>query len=548
MLPKVSICIPAYCQPISTARAVSSVFSQTFQDFELIVTDDSETDEVVHALAPWLSDPRLIYRRNPLRLGTPENWNASLSLARSDLIKFLHHDDWFSSDDSLASFVRAMDANPQANFAFSSANACREDGAVIFLHQPQPEQIKLLRERPWELQFANFIGAPSATMFRRKEGFHFDKQLKWVVDIDAYLKILGVHPNFEFIPEALVCITADGANQVTQSLSTDRITRVVEHLYLYTYCLPPGLAGRYKGFLFISEFLSQCSRLELEEIRTRLTSLRQGTEENRYIFKQPIEERMVMYIRGLKSLAGRVCFALQNKAKPATVAEKIREDRARFSYSQSGEDMIIDFLMMWLGCAQITYLDIGAHHPTWLSNTYHFYKMGHRGVLIEPDSELCEHLSSVRPNDKVLNLAVNAEGDNVVSMYVMTSRTLNTLDKEQAEALQQIGRERIEEVREVRQLGINQLLEEHFIAAPPSLVSLDIEGLDLELLKAWDFDRFRPKVFCVETITYTQDNTERKLTEIIDFMSSQHYKVYADTYINTIFVCQDAWQKRPIYA
>lgn len=309
MLPRVSICIPTYCQPVNAARAVSSVFSQTFQEFEVIVTDDSETDEVAQALAPWLNDPRLIYKRNTVRLGAPENWNASLSLARSDLIKFLHHDDWFSSDVSLASFVRVMEANPQANFAFSSTNACQEDGALMFLHQPKREQINLLEERPWELQFANFIGAPSATIFRRKEGFCFDKQLKWVVDIDAYLKILGVHPNFEFIPEALVCTTANGSNQITHSLTA--VTRIVEHLYLYTFCLPPTLAGRYKGFLFISGFLNSCSNCELAEVRTKLTFLRQGTEENSYIFKQPIEERVVIYIRWLKSLVGRVQSALQ---------------------------------------------------------------------------------------------------------------------------------------------------------------------------------------------------------------------------------------------
>ncbi|MES2364326.1 MAG: FkbM family methyltransferase [Pseudomonadota bacterium] len=209
--------------------------------------------------------------------------------------------------------------------------------------------------------------------------------------------------------------------------------------------------------------------------------------------------------------------------------------------------MITDFVFMLLGIDEIAYLDIGAHHPTWLSNTYHFYGKGDHGVLIEPDEDLCKGLRKKRPKDRVLNLAVGVSGDDKISMYVMTSRTLNTLDKAQAEALQASGRERIEEVRNVRRLGINEILAEHFGGSKPNFVSLDIEGLDFDILQAWDFDRFRPEIFCVETLTYSQSNTERKLTEIIDLMISRRYRIYADTYVNTIFVCEDAWLKRPIY-
>ncbi|ODU47227.1 MAG: hypothetical protein ABS92_08780 [Thiobacillus sp. SCN 63-374] len=210
--------------------------------------------------------------------------------------------------------------------------------------------------------------------------------------------------------------------------------------------------------------------------------------------------------------------------------------------------MIVDFLFMWLGRSDITYLDIGANHPTWLSNTYHFYGKGDCGVLIEPDEDLCRGLRKKRPKDRVLNLAVGVSGDDKISMYVMTSRTLNTLDKAQAEALQASGRERIEDVRNVRRQGINEILAENFGGGKPNFVSLDIEGLDYDILQAWDFSRFRPEVFCVETLTYSQSNTERKLTEIIDLMTSRGYRVYADTYVNTIFVCEDAWMKRPVYA
>ena len=121
--PRVSICIPAFRQPVLVKRAVTSVFSQTFQDFEIVITDDSESDEVAEAVSAWHGDARLVYRRNLTRLGSPENWNASMRLARSELIKFLHHDDWFSQNNALERFVAVMDANPHINFSFSTCVA-----------------------------------------------------------------------------------------------------------------------------------------------------------------------------------------------------------------------------------------------------------------------------------------------------------------------------------------------------------------------------------------------------------------------------------------
>jgi len=241
-------------------------------------------------------------------------------------------------------------------------------------------------------------------------------------------------------------------------------------------------------------------------------------------------------------------FILKGKIqrKLAKISFRWNKD-ALVSYSQCGEDLIVDFLFMWLGKNKISYLDIGANHPTRLSNTYSLYKKGHHGILIEPDDDLCQHIRQKRPRDMVLNLAVNTEGDDMMNLYVMTSRTLNTMDKEQALALEKAGREQIEYVREVRRLGINKILQEYFPEKAPEFVSLDIEGLDLAILQAWNFEQFRPEVFCVETLTYTQNNTERKLNEIIELMKSNKYLVYADTYVNTIFVSQDAWNKRPVY-
>jgi hypothetical protein len=91
---------------------------------------------------------------------------------------------------------------------------------------------------------------------------------------------------------------------------------------------------------------------------------------------------------------------------------------------------------------------------------------------------------------------------------------------------------------------MNELISQ-YCKPVPQFISIDVEGLDLEIVQSLDFNAFRPQVLCIETLTYTEDRTERKRTEIIDFVCSQGYFQYADTYINSIFVDRQAWIQRP---
>lgn len=213
------------------------------------------------------------------------------------------------------------------------------------------------------------------------------------------------------------------------------------------------------------------------------------------------------------------------------------------SYAQCGEDLIIDYAARTLELRSIRYLDIGAHHPTYLSNTYHFYRQGWRGVCVEPDLTLLPPFRKIRPHDQLLNFGIGVE-EGPREFFIMTTPTLNTFSRQEAERYASYGSQRIERVETVHIRSVASILAEHFEEAP-QLVSLDVEGLDFEILRSFDFERIRPPVFCVETLTYTEDGSERKLTEIIDFMRSQDYFDYADTYVNTIFIDRAAWARRP---
>ncbi len=195
-----------------------------------------------------------------------------------------------------------------------------------------------------------------------------------------------------------------------------------------------------------------------------------------------------------------------------------------------------------LGITKVSYLDVGAHHPTYLSNTYLFYTEGGSGVCVEPDPSLCGEFARKRPRDVTLNCGVGPT-TGVADFFVLSTTSLNTFSREEAERYQSYGTHRILQTIPVEVKTINDIIGDNF-ATRPNLVSLDVEGLDYAVLSQFDFTKYRPEVFCVETLSYTEDKTERKLEEIIDLMHARGYQTYADTYINTIFVDARAWKER----
>lgn len=217
---------------------------------------------------------------------------------------------------------------------------------------------------------------------------------------------------------------------------------------------------------------------------------------------------------------------------------------AKVSYAQCGEDLIVDYVLALLDVGNVSYLDIGAHHPRYLSNTYYFYRQGGRGVCVEPDPKALSAFKHVRPRDICLPVGIGSESG-TADFFLMTTPTLNTFSREEAERYQAYGTERIERVISIKIKTVNQVLEEYF-ESTPDLVSIDVEGMDLSILKGFDFERFRPKVFCVETLTYTEDGGEEKISEMQNILQQNDYLMYADTYINTIAVDCHAWTSRKL--
>jgi len=213
------------------------------------------------------------------------------------------------------------------------------------------------------------------------------------------------------------------------------------------------------------------------------------------------------------------------------------------SYSQCGEDRIVKYVLDVLGVTHPSYLDIGAHHPVRINNTYLFYESGCTGVCVEPNSSLFERLRQARPRDTCLNVGVGGNHRRAAPFYEMASATLSTFSEYEARRYVEEHGQQIVRATEVDIDTPGEIVRRHF-QGPPDFISLDVEGLELEILEAFDLTGMRPVVFCVETMTYATDGSGRKLTQVIAHLTAAGYMVYADTHINTIFVDRERWVGR----
>ena len=212
------------------------------------------------------------------------------------------------------------------------------------------------------------------------------------------------------------------------------------------------------------------------------------------------------------------------------------------SYSQSGEDLIVNYIFsILLKIDKVNYLDIGAFHPYQLSNTYFFYDMGMTGVCIEANPQLISPFKDIRPNDKTLNIGISIENTaSIQPFYIFSNPVLSTFSKKEADRMKMINNNEIVEVKDIETIPINQIIEDNFETCP-NFISIDIEGFDLQLIKSMDFNKYRPKVICIETVSHVE---EKKDQELISEIINNGYVMYADTFINSIFIEKSSWEKR----
>lgn len=231
-VPTISICIPAYKRVTYLRRLLESITRQDYRDFEIVLTDDSP-DTVVEELVLTFADTLpILYYRNSVALGTPENWNEGIRRAKGTWIKVMHDDDWFQQSDSLGQFAAAATAHPEVNFIFSAyTNVYEKDNSRKEVRVTSMQQ-GLLKRSLWYLLGENYIGNPSCTLFKNQQEIFFDPAFKWVVDFEFYIRYLSTYKGWHYIDQPLINVGMNDTQVTTYTFGVAKVQVPENHQLL----------------------------------------------------------------------------------------------------------------------------------------------------------------------------------------------------------------------------------------------------------------------------------------------------------------------------
>jgi FkbM family methyltransferase len=181
-------------------------------------------------------------------------------------------------------------------------------------------------------------------------------------------------------------------------------------------------------------------------------------------------------------------------------------------------------------------VDVGAYDPTELSNTRHFYDRGWSGINVEPIPARAERFRIERPRDINLNLGI-ASAPGLLPFYEMDPATLSTFHREEAERCSGFPGHRIVATREIPVLPLRDVLAEHAGVRRIDFLSIDTEGLEDEVIRSNDWQRFRPVAILIEYRRYHPRGLEGSAGRTWEpFLLEQGYRFAHANEVNALYV------------
>ena len=201
-------------------------------------------------------------------------------------------------------------------------------------------------------------------------------------------------------------------------------------------------------------------------------------------------------------------------------------------YGQEGEDLAV--ARLFESKAAGFYVDVGAHHPIRFSNTYLLYRRGWRGINIDAMPNSMEEFRRIRPRDINLECLVSSSGSDR-PFYILNEPALNTSSEELARR-RDLGSSnyRVTDTVMLKPRRLDSILDQYLPGGQTvDLLNVDAEGLDLDVLKSSDWDRYRPTAILVEILDVKFESASA--SETYRFLKSQGYRLAAKFYNTALF-------------
>jgi glycosyltransferase involved in cell wall biosynthesis len=191
-------------------QSIKSVLLQTYQDFEIIVSDDCSSDNTAEIVGSF-DDSRVRYHRVSARLGVPGNWNACMRLAQGEFCAVLPDDDVYCPR-FLEAMITALRLRPEVGVAqcgfYSVDRELRCIRPMLAAHDPAT--LRGDDAVSWEMQHG--LCNPAGFMFRRAAMLELGLWREDYWDDWAFIIRLCYRFGLTFVPELLACVRVHEAN------------------------------------------------------------------------------------------------------------------------------------------------------------------------------------------------------------------------------------------------------------------------------------------------------------------------------------------------
>jgi FkbM family methyltransferase len=203
----------------------------------------------------------------------------------------------------------------------------------------------------------------------------------------------------------------------------------------------------------------------------------------------------------------------------------------RNTASQGGEDLLLRAYSNLDQKKDGFYIDIGSFHPVSGSNTKYFYDLGWSGLNIDPNPDTKADFERLRPRDINLAIGVSDQNSTLDYYYFGPNKSINTFDAVLAKRFAKDFKLEVKEKMKIPVRAINEVLEENLPKNQTiDFLTLDVEGFELRILKAWDFEKYPPSYILVEDINLESPTLNAKDWQALE-ASEQHQFLVSVGYV-----------------
>lgn len=255
------------------------------------------------------------------------------------------------------------------------------------------------------------------------------------------------------------------------------------------------------------------------------------------MYSPSYKDRLIYNFRVFRNLFQGLPFIYASREAISILLQKIFRLQYRKSYAEKGEDLILAAMLDKVSCG--FYVEVGCYHPICKSNTFGFYELGWRGLVVDANPVYLDAYRHIRPQDIVVEAAVsNGEYETELVCYQESAYSTISLSFATRFTESATGKKF---VRRVKTRTLTSILDEYKAPVDFNLLSIDCEGHDFEVLQSLDLVRYHPEIIIIEDCDFSVAQYEKN--PIVNYLGSYGYNLTAFCLNNLFFHISSSREK-----